>query len=191
MKNLLFGLIAFVFFGAIQSNAQTINELDTDKDFIAYLESNDVFVNNAKNDRKLADKIFSDSNLTEQELPEFYLAFNTNEKNYTYFIDKQNSILKSLAVKYKFDSYSNLIEILNTEINEVYSKALAGGGNCKRRYVNALTINAAAATAGHYACVGLDLTTGPGGLLCHGAVVLGHMAANDNAYLDYQDCLKG
>ena len=50
-------------------------------------------------------------------------------------------------------------------------------------------INFFGAVVAHGGCLALDFAVIPG-LICHGAVALGHAAANDSAYLDYLDCIN-
>jgi hypothetical protein len=196
MKKILFGLIATVMF-SLNGNAQEINELNKDINFINFLNNEISFIQKEVK-KEIISKIYNDKVLSKDELEKFYGVFGINQNDYLNFVKKQNALLIEISKKYEFVNFSDekLKEILKIEIEEVFNsennpfyKIDNDLKNCKRRFVNALTINSSVAIGGHYACVSLDLT-GPAGLLCHGAVLLGHMAANDNAYLDYQDCLK-
>lgn len=79
-----------------------------------------------------------------------------------------------------------LQEILRVEIEKVLAVAK---NNCWRRYRNEIAINTAAAIAGHIACGTADITVVLG-IICHAAVTTLQLAANDNALMDYQDCMN-
>ena len=84
--------MALVLF-AFNGNAQKISDLNLDKDFQTYLlnEFNFLKTNNPeliKEIGTLKDK---------SQLNEFYKAFNTNEKEYISFLDKQNEIILEIS----------------------------------------------------------------------------------------------
>ena len=193
MKNLIFGLIATVFI-AFNGNAQDLSSLNSNKDFQMYLLNEYNFIKNCN--IQLVKKIgeFKDEN----DLQKFYQSFNTNEKKFSDFTNQQSKIILKISQDYKFKSFKEdeLIRLLSTEILEALTtinilpnSAEAAGTNCKRRYNNALAINLAAALTAHLGCTSLDLAVIPG-LICHGVVAVAHAAADDNAYLDYIDCLN-
>lgn len=200
MKNLLFGLVATLLL-VFNVKSQDINNLNKDQDFKNYLKNELEFIK--KSDPKLVKQIKGITN--ESDLNKFFTAFNTNRTSYSDHLNKQNQILSTISNRYNFKNFNQkqLIDLLTTQILEIANEDesiilpiplptpdnVVLGTNCKRRYVNALAINASVATVGHAACLSLNLL-GPAGWICHGAVALGHLAADDNAYLDYQDCLK-
>lgn len=142
----------------------------------------------------------------ESDLNKFYTAFNTNQTTYTYHLKAQNQILSSVSNRYGFQNFNQnqLNDLLSAEILEIiildetnfYPQQLPDpvnvtlGTNCRRRYNNDLAIAFAAAVLGHIACSPLDAAGGFPGFLCHSAVALAHIGMNDNAYLNYLDCLN-
>jgi hypothetical protein len=190
MKNLLFGVIATVLFSFI-GNAQDINDLNMDVDFISYVNDDLNFIENHNVEILKKINIDNFNNGTEWSL--FYTAFSTNEQNYTYFTEQQNLKLKKVSEIYNFKSFTKeaLQKILELEMTEIlnFNDEVESKKNCKRVYQNTLMINASVAVGAHIACLSADLTIVLG-LICHGAVAVGHAAANDNASMSYQECLS-
>lgn len=169
--------------------AQDVSKLNEDKDFISYLEDQLNFVDTGNGE--LLNKIDIDKfeNEDNEQINLFYTAFSTNEELYKIFLDKQSDRINRLNKTYGFDKLGE--KELTDEINQFLNTLprFAGGNNCKRRYRNALAINFAVAVGAHIACGTADITVILG-IICHGATAIAHQAANDNAYLDYQDCLN-
>ncbi len=189
MKNLLFSLMAIVLF-SFNSNSQNINLLNSDKEFQEYVASELKFTSNT-NDEALK-QLTMEGSINEGNLSVFYRAFNTNANDFVSFTNKQTLTYKNLSEKYKFKSHSekelNLIlqvEVLEV-LNVIYSKLPEP---CRDVYINDLQINFATAVGAHIACGTADITVVLG-IICHGAVAMGHNAANNNAYINYQNCLK-
>ena len=185
MKKLIFGLIAAVMFGNL-SFGQKMNDLNLDENFVNFISNELTFKERANVSmlRELLAKPLSQDNIYD-----FYKTYSTNEKEFINFINSQNLILRNLSLKYDFKSYSQdeFLEILNVEVLEVLSSKVAIG-RCKDRYLNDLSINFSVAVAGHIACGTADITVILG-VICHGAVLIGQNAANNNAYLNYLDCI--
>lgn len=189
MKNLLFGLIAIVLF-SFNSNSQNINLLNSDKDFQEYVASELKFTTNTNGEALM--QLTTEGSINETNLSLFYRAFNINANDFVNFTNKQILIYKNISEKYKFKSYSEkeLNSILQVEILEVLNSIYAKKPEpCRDVYINDLQINFATAVGAHIACGTADITVVLG-IICHGAVAMGHNAANNNAYINYQNCLK-
>jgi len=190
MKKLLFGLIVTVLF-SMPLFSQDINRLSKDANFLSLVRNEDEFIKKAT-DKELLKVIYADKKLNDDELSTFYKVFSTNEKDFYEYIKTQNELYNILNTKYNFEKYSKieLQTIFSVQIEEIYMSTSTSRSNCYRRYLNAIAINASAAALGHTACLSVDWT-GIGAAVCHGSVFVAHIAANDNAYLDYKDCLNG
>ncbi|MDI1257211.1 MAG: hypothetical protein PSV16_14045 [Flavobacterium sp.] len=182
MKNLLFSLIALLSISGI--SAQDITKLNEDREFITYITNEANFIKNSPR-KDLLNTIFADKKLEENELSTFYTIFGTDAARFNSFTESQNSMLKALSVKYNFNGHSDLQQILIVEIGEIQSSV--SRDNCQQRYDNAIATNAAAMVVAHFGCASVDWT-GVGAIVCHAAVFVVYLAANDNALLDYQDC---
>jgi hypothetical protein len=141
----------------------------------------------------------------ESDLNKFFSAFNTNKISYSNHLNRQNQILSTVSNRYNFKKYneSQLFEVISVEILEIINsdetifhpiqlpipENTTLGTNCRRRYNNALTFNFATAVVAHLGCTAGNLAVIPG-LICHAAVAFAHAAADDNAYLDYLDCIR-
>ncbi len=99
------------------------------------------------------------------------------------FVDLSVSLNDRYAISDMGQEELGDIFIAGFENFETYSN------NCERRRRNCFAKASAAATTGHIACYALDLTVVLG-LLCHGAVTVAWVAANDDCQLDYEDCIE-
>jgi hypothetical protein len=185
MKKLVFGLIATVML-SVSSYGQKISDLNQDPNFISYVNNELGFKERAN--LSLLKEIINVP-ITKENIDFFYKTYSTNEKEFISFMNAQNLILRDFSDKYNFKSYSEneLLIILNTEVTEVL-QSTSKINRCRDKYVNSLGINLCAAIAGHVACGAADITVFLG-ILCHGAVLTGQHLANQNAYLDYLDCM--
>lgn len=188
MKKLLFGLIAIVVFG-VSGKAQT-NIGSEELKF--YLENQFEFLKNCNSTSELR-KIFADSKVDESELKLFYVAFSTTEKDFLNYLIKQNNLINSIEEKLKLSklSKSELTTIFDREIELIYSQESTNNKtapDCKRRFLNQIVANSAAAYVGHLTCISLDVTVFAG-IACHAAVGIAQYVANDNAHLDYLSCI--
>lgn len=200
MKKLLFGLVATLLL-VFNVKSQDINNLNKDQDFKNYLKNELEFIK--KSDPKLVKQIQGVKD--ENDLNKFFTAFNTNKISYSNHLNKQNQILSTISNRYNFKKYNQnqLFEVISVEILEIINSDEATfhpiqlpipenttlGTNCRRRYNNTLTSNFATAVVAHMACAAGYLAVVPG-LICHAGVALIHSTADDNAYLDYLDCVR-
>lgn len=195
MKNLknvvLFSLIAVMTLASSQVFAQSKSALSKDQMFISYVKSQVEFIE--KSNSSLVKKLPNQQMKTEKDLQAFHKAFNTNEKEYKSYLEKQNVRLQYLNEKYNLDSYSKpeLTGALEPIIGSIggFDDDIYARNNCERRYINDIASITAAAVIGHIACAPSDVTVIVG-LICHAAVTVAQIAANDNATLDYQECLR-
>lgn len=189
MKKIFFGLIATMLL-SITGSAQDINNLNKDLDFISYVNDDANFIKNYN--IEILKNINIDNFNNGKEWSLFYNAFSTNEKDYTDFVKRQDIKLKKVNEIYNFKSYNKeeLQKILELEISEILNLnvGVESKKDCKRVYQNDLLQNAAVATGAHIACLTADITFFLG-IVCHGAVAVGHAAANDNATIRYNECL--
>ena len=166
------------------------NDLSKDPTFILYAESEDNVLEKVKDRNSM---LLLNNNVTEENLSSLvYLAGFNDTNEFTTYYSNQYSLILELKEKYGFDKLSQeeLNTILLNSFNSYYGvNESAKLGPCERKLRNDLAINATEAFAAHLACGSLDLTV-IGGILCHGAVVTWHYYQNDNAILEYENCIK-
>lgn len=192
LKNIFTVLIIVVtLITGSNANAQDLSELSKDENFVSYVK--DQFAFNKSSNIDVVNELASQGGLSEKQLELFYKAFNTNEEEYQEFVKKQGARLEIITKKYGLDSLSNeeLVDVIIPVIGDIGSPSEVNteGSNCWRRYRNTMAINAGVAVAAHIACAPSDVTVFVGAL-CHAAVTVVWAAANDDAWLDLQDCLK-
>lgn len=192
LKNIVTGIsLILMMFMSFSVRAQELSELSKDETFVSYVKDQLEF--NKNNNIELVNELASQGELSEKQLELFYKAFNTNDERYNKFVKLQNNRMLVLNEKYNLESVSinELTPIVGLVIDQISpgSANQTEGGNCWRRYRNTMAINAGVAVAAHIACAPSDVTVFIGAL-CHTAVTVVWAAANDDAWLDLQDCLK-
>lgn len=116
-------------------------------------------------------------------------------ENFQVDVNKQLELANYIIASYDVNKYSEseLNSIILKAMSEVDQQSIQSRvedrDRCYRRYRNRIIEIGAIVVGGHIACGAADLTVVLGGF-CHGAVIAGQIAASDNAYLDYQDCLE-
>jgi hypothetical protein len=193
LKKIISGmtLVLTMFIGS-NASAQELSALSKDTTFISYVKDQLEF--NKNSNIELVNELASQEEMGEGQLELFYEAFKTNEEDYTSFVKTQQGRLNVLYQVYELESLSAedlspYFEDTLTQLGVGQEQSQTMGDNCGRRYRNTLAINLGTAVVAHLGCGFADMTV-VAGLICHGAVYLVHSAADDNAYLDYLDCIK-
>jgi hypothetical protein len=175
-----------------RTESNDITQLGNDEQFQLFINNEYDLIKNI-NDKEALNLIYSDNNLTEDELNTFYsITGFDSESSFINYYNSQLELLINLDNKYNFNKYSQeeLKVILINALDQFYNNSLVSkAGPCERKLRNDMVIVAAEAYAAHLACGLADLSV-IGGVICHSAVVVWHAASNDNAILDYENCIK-
>lgn len=178
------------------SNSRTksndISNLGNDEYFQTFINNEDNLVKNIK-DKKAISIMYSDNNITEDELKTFYkVAGFESEISFINYYNSQLDLLRKLDNKYNLGKYSQeelKIILVNALEEGLNNKLVSKAGPCERKLRNDMLIIAAESYAMHMACGLADLTV-IAGVICHGAVIVYHAASNDNATIAYEDCIN-
>jgi hypothetical protein len=184
MKNLFLGLLAAVLLFGIDAKAQKITEMSKDADFVTYINNYNAFQAKGTN-KDLFRKIYGDSKLTEDELPDFYKVFGTDKAGYQSYITQQRNLLRKLDAKYQLTDPNNEQQLI-IEIGEL---SQSEGKNCLRTYIGECARIIGLVALGHTACLVADVTV-VAGVVCHAGVTLWGLAAGDRAWLAYKKCTE-
>ncbi|KAF2520030.1 hypothetical protein E0W68_02040 [Flavobacterium salilacus subsp. salilacus] len=121
---------------------------------------------------------------------DFALSLGLSDFNdYVEFNDKQQERINSLDRQYGFNNSfteGEKIELFIIGFDQLLEPT---ADNCRRRLRNCRNTAHAGALVAHLGCGTLDLTV-IAGLICHGAVAVGHSAALDDCQLDYEECIS-
>lgn len=170
------------------THGQDTSKLSDDKNFISYIENQLNFNNSI--DVKIIKSVNVEKlkNEDQNQIDQFLRACSMDGEGYIDFLNLQNQRLESFTKSFNLTSIDEreLMEILTVEIEQVMA---ASSNNCWRRYRNAIAMNLAGAIAGHIACGTADITVVLG-IICHAAVTTFQLAANDDALLDYRECVN-
>lgn len=196
MKKLIFSLLATITLSAV-SFSQDFDKIIKDIEFQNYIKEVRAEQKLPKDIKKIKGYI-SDKKISENEFKDLHLALGyKSQKDYLASMESQNKKLMNLEKKYQLSGLQNnqmteLIEggfvYLNLPLDPVNETPVAFG-DCERRLKNTLALNFGVAVAAHIACGTVDITVVLGAL-CHAAVLTTHIAADDNARLDYKECIN-
>lgn len=165
-----------------------IKELALDEDFITFVRLN-LVEENLNYDINLVNKLIEDNQVTEEELELVPTALGYgNMTEYKESLGEKISYLKKVDSKFKLDRFTQfeLSDAIAIAIGDIDNTTL---NDCKRERNNCYNVALSIAIVAHLGCGGLDLTI-IGGLACHGAVTLGHVAMNDQCEVVYNRCVK-
>lgn len=185
----------------LASSTELVSSLQRDIRFINVVNANMKIINRTKKSKELITLVSKkDPSMLDLEKISVLLGFK-NFNEYSEYVKKQNVILLHLKEEYQLKNVSQTViqqaAIEAMKPNKISSmKVLESSGSeggspiCEQIRRNCLIGVAAAATAAHITCIGVDPTVILG-LICHAAAIAYQVVQGDNCNLEAQQCNGG